>query len=148
MNESEKSKIISLWESGMSLAQIKRMTAVSPREFDLAVKEMKVKGEFPKTHKTCEDKIVEAYHRGERNPYKIAEDYGTTIGNVRYALRKNKLYLGKKTRVWVHCDRTNAIIEDLQDGELSQVEIARKHQVSRQYITNVKRKLEKWGEIK
>jgi Trp operon repressor len=48
----------------------------------------------------------------------------------------------------VHCDRTDAIVEDLQEGKLSQAEIARKYGVSRQYITKMKRKVEKWNDGK
>lgn len=143
MTDTEKAKIISLWESGMTLAQIRQMTAVAPREFDLAVREMKRNGEFPKIRKTCEDKIVEAYHRGERNPYRIAEQYGVQTSYVYSVLNNHGLPLGKKTRNFVHAERTNAIVEDLQDDELSQIEIARKHGVSRQYITKIKHKIEK-----
>lgn len=143
MTESEKSRIISLWESGMTLAQIRQMTPIEPRAFDLAVREMKRNGEFPKIRKTCADKIIEAYHRGERNCHAIADTYGVKVNYVYWVLARNKLRLGKKTRVFVHSERTTAIVEDLKDGELSQVEIAKKHNVSRQHITKIKRKLER-----
>lgn len=146
MSEIDKARIASLWREGMTLAQIRQITAVNPREFDLAVREMKRKGELGAKRKTCADKIIDAYHRGERNPYVIAEQYGVKTRYVYDVLLRNKLHLGKKTRNFVHTERTNAIVEDLNDGELSQVEIARKHGVSRQYITKIKRKLVKWSE--
>ena len=123
MTENEKKQVRALWESGMTLAQIRQMTPIEPRAFDLAVREMK--------------------HRGERNPYAIADTYGVKVNYVYWVLARNKLRLGKKTRVFVHSERTNTIVEDLKDGELSQVEIAKKHNVSRQYITKIKKKLER-----
>ena len=141
MTEREKAKIISMRENGMTFAQIRQMTAVTVREFQLLLKEMKARGELPTTHKTLEDKIMEAYNRGERNPYKIADEYGATPNYVRYVFSINQLRVGKKTQNWVHCERTNAIVEDLQGGELTNAQIARKFGVSRQYITNIKRKL-------
>lgn len=146
MTESEKSSIVSLWESGMTLGQIRQMVAVGRREFADTIREMKRNGEFPNIRKTSGDKIVEAYHRGERNPYEIAEQYGVQPDYVYWVLKTNKLRLGRKTRNFVHTERTNEIVEDLQEGKLSQAEIARKYGVSRQYITKMKRKVEKWNE--
>lgn len=143
MTESEKSRIVSLWESGMTLGQIRQMVAVGRREFADTIREMKRNGEFPTTRKTAEEKVVEAFKRGERNPYAIAEEYGLSVHSVRSFLCWNKCHKGKKTRNWVHCDRTDAIVEDLQEGVLSQAEIARKYGVSRQYITKMKRKMER-----
>ena len=143
MTENEKKQVRALWESGMTLAQIRQMTPIEPRAFDLAVREMKRNGEFPQLRNTCADKIIEAYHRGERNPYAIADTYGVKVNYVYWVLARNKLRLGKKTRVFVHSERTTAIVEDLKDGALSQVEIAKKHGVSRQYITKIKKKLER-----
>lgn len=148
MNEIDKARIISLWEGGMTLGQIRQMTPVPARVFDAVVREMKKNGEFPMERKNAEAKVIDAYHRGERNPYEIAEELGITPNSVRTFFGWNKLRKGKKTRHWVHCERTNDIIKDLQEGELSQVEIARKHQVTKQYITKIKRKLEKWGDAK
>lgn len=146
MTDSEKAKIISLWQSGMTLGQIRQLTPIEPRKFDLAVREMKRNGEFPNDRKNAEQKVVEAFQRGERNPYKIAEDLGITPNSVRAFLGWHKCRKGKKTRNWVHCERTNEIVKDLQEGALSQAEIARKYGVSRQYITKMKRKVEKWNE--
>lgn len=146
MTEIEKSRIVSLWESGMTLGQIRQMVAVGRVEFADTVREMKRNGEFPTTRKTAEEKVVAAFQRGDRNPYAIAEEYGLSVHSVRSFLGWNKCHKGKKTRNWVHCDRTDAIVEDLQEGALSQSEIARKYGVSRQYITKMKRKVEKWNE--
>lgn len=142
MTDTEKAKIISQWESGMTLAQIRQVTAVTPQEFDLAVREMKRNGEFPTRRKPVGDKIIEAYKRGERNPYIIAEQYGVKPRTIYTYLCRRKLSLGKKTKNFVNHDRTEAIIEDLRDGELNQAEIANKHGVSRQYVNKVKKRME------
>lgn len=148
MTDSEKNKVLTLWQSGMTLGQIRQLMAMTSAEFKRAIAEMKRNGEFPKTRKTAEQKVVEAFQRGERNPYAIAEEYGLSVHSVRSFLGWNKCHKGKKTRNWVHCDRTNEIVEDLQEGVLSQAEIARKYGVSRQYITKMKRKVEKWNDGK
>lgn len=146
MTEQDKKKIVALWQSGMSIVQIKDLFPVKFQEYKATIKEMKANGEFPTERKTAEQKVVEAFQRGERNPYKIAEEYGLSVHSVRSFLGWNKCHKGKKTQNWVHCDRTDAIVEDLQDGALSQAEIARKYGVSRQYITKMKRKVEKGNE--
>lgn len=146
LTDFEKSRIISQWLTRMPLAHIRQMTDIEPREFDLAVREMKRNGEFPKSRKNTEAKIVEAYHKGERNAYELAKRFGVKPNTVYKILCVNKLSLGTKSRNFVHCDRTNAIIEDLQDGILSQVEIAKKHNVTKQYINKLKGKLKKWEE--
>lgn len=144
MTDSEKQKIIALWSNGMPMARIRQMVAVPAREFHAIVKEMRANGEFPTEYKTTEQKVVEAFHRGERNPYKIAEEVGVTEQTVRQYLYQNGLRRGKKTRNWFHSERTNAIAEDLKEGALSQVEIARKHQVTKQYVNKIKGKLRLW----
>ena len=146
MTEQDKKKIVALWQSGMTLGQIKNLFPVKILEYKATIREMKANGEFPKERKNAEQKVVEAFQRGERNPYKIAEEYGLSVHSVRSFLGWNKCHKGKKTRNWVHCERTDAIVEDLQEGKLSQAEIARKYGVSRQYITKMKRKVERWGE--
>ena len=55
MTESEKSRIVSLWESGMTLGQIRQMVAVDRREFADTIREMKRNGEFPTTRKTASE---------------------------------------------------------------------------------------------
>jgi transposase len=145
MTEADKAKIISLWENGMTLGQIRQMIAVSPREFDLTVRSMKKGGEFPKIRKTAEEKVVEAFKGGETNPYVLADTYGVKVSSVKLFLHWNGCKRKRPPLNYVHCDRTNAIIEDLREGEISQIEIAKKHGVSRQYVTKIKRKLERAG---
>ena len=146
MTESERNQIINLFNSGMPLTQIGRMIAVPAKEFEREVKEMKLNGELAVKRKSSEEKVVEAFLEGEHNPYVIAERFGIAVNSVKTYIGWHKLHKGKKTRHWVHCDRTNAIISDLNFGEISQAEIAKKHGVSRQYITKIKNKLEK-GQI-
>ena len=143
MTEADKAKIISLWENGMTLGQIRQMIAVPSREFDLTVRTMKRNGEFPKTRKTAEEKVVEAFKGGETNPYVLADTYGVKVSSVKLFLHWNGCKRKRPPLNYVHCDRTNAIIEDLREGEISQIEIAKKHGVSRQYVTKIKRKLER-----
>ena len=143
MTENEKKQIKELWASGMPLSRIRRMVAVTPSEFRKGAAEMRKSGELGVDRKTTVQKVCEAFDNGDRNAKAIAERYGLSETTVRIYLRTNGRHFGKKTRNWVHSDRTLAIVEDLNDGVLSQYAIAKKHGVSRQYLTKIKKKWEK-----
>ena len=141
MTESERRTIIDLFESGMPLVRIKRMMAMTAAEFDNAIAEIKASGGFPRK-KLGRDKVAEAFARGERDIYKIADELGLTWKTV----KRYKVHLGIKTGQrpklnYRHCERTNAINDDLLDGVLSIAEIARKHKVSWQYVKKLQNKL-------
>ena len=146
MNESERKKIADLLESGMSIAQIRQLMAMTSAEFKRAIAEMKRNGELPKK-KTGRDKVIEAFKRGERNPYEIAEMYGLSYESVRAYKRQGGIITGRGKRNYRHCERTNAIYEDLKTNVGTVAEIARKHNVSWTYVKKLKRKLIEDGEI-
>ena len=68
---------------------------------------------------------------------KLAKKYGFRVENVYRCLRQNGI------NVKEHQDKTKQydIIKDLEVGELSQSDIAKKYGVSRQYVFQVKRKM-------
>lgn len=142
MTESERNQIKRLWESGMPLTQIHRMTAMTSAEFKGAVEEMRQNGDFGSVRDNAEKKVVRAFDEGERRVKVIAERLGITEYSVRRYLRDNGRKLGKKTRNFVHSDKTLEIAQALQDGEFTQYKIAQNFGVSRQYVNKVKRKLE------
>ena len=142
MTEIEKKQVLSLWESGMSFRQIRQMISVSAGDFNEGIAEMKRNGDFVGGRKKSLVKVLEAFDNGERNVRALADTYRLKVQTVYFYLNSNGRYLGTKTRNWVHTERTLAIIDDLRDGVLSQIEIAKKHGVSKQYITKIKHKLE------
>lgn len=140
MTEIEKKQVLTLWQSGMPLTQIRKMIAVDEATFNAAVKEMKANGDFFDRKATAE-KIIETYNNGVHNPYELAELYGVTYRYVNLVFHLHKIK--RPYRKWKYSDRTNAIVEDLREGELSHSEIAKKHNVNRQWVYQVAKKLEK-----
>jgi transposase len=143
MTETEKKQIKSLWESGMSFRQICQMISMPVGEFNSVIAEMKRNGEFSNDRKKNLTKVLEAFDNGERDARVIADTYRLKLQTVYFYLNSNGRFFGTKTRNWVHTERTLAIIDDLREGKMSQIEIAKKHGVSKQYITKMKHKLEK-----
>lgn len=144
MTEQDKARIIALWENGMPLVQINQLMPCTVRQFRKTVAEMKANGEFPAERQVGKDKVAEAVKGGEIDPYALAETCGVS---VRTAREYKRIYGGAAPKVrpkfnYRHCDRTNAIMQDLQEGELSLSEIARNHGVSRQAVFIIKKKLE------
>jgi transposase len=146
MTESEKTQIIVLRRNGMSFAQIQQMMSMTPAEFRKGIRELKENGEFP-PKKTGSKKVLEAYENGERNPYKIAETYGLTPLTVQTYKKKNGIVTGRGKRNFKHSQRTNAINKDLKDGIITCSEIAQKHGVSRQFVYQLRKKLEEDEEL-
>ena len=143
MTESEKAKIVALWENGMSLTQIRQLMPYTTRQFKATVAEMKANGEFPKERQVGKDKVAEAVRNGEENPYVLAEMFGIS---VRSAKEYKRIYGGvspkkRPKRNYRHCPRTVAITEDLKDGNLTVAQIARKHGVTWSYVNTIRKRL-------
>lgn len=141
MTEAEKKKIKEMWESGMPLTQIRQATAVDIVTFNATIREMKANGDFDAPRKTTEQKIIEAYQSGIHNPYELADMYGVSYGYVNLVFHRHKVARPKKN--WKHSDRTNAIVEDLKEGVLTQYQIAKKHGVNRQWVYQLAKKMER-----
>ena len=148
MTEIERNQIIGLFKSGMPMSQIGRMMPMSQKEFRTAVAELKANGDLPKVDRTVtKDKIARAIAEGMTSTVELCETFGISEGT----LKTYKCQMGSKTgrpkRNYRHCPRTLAIIEDLEGGEMTTAEIARKHQVKWQSVDKIRRKLEADGEL-
>lgn len=146
MTDSERKKIADYLESGMTIGQIRQLMAMTSAEFTRAIAEMKRNGELPKK-KTGREKVAEAFARGERNPYEIAETYGLTYDTVRTYKAQCGIVTGRGKRNYKHSPRTLAIYEDLKEGKLTTAEISRKHGIKWQSVHKLRRKLEADGEL-
>lgn len=147
MTESDRKKIAELLQGGMPLTQVRQMMAMRYTEFEKEIAEMRENGELPK-RKLGREKVAEAFARGERDIQKIADMYGLTYGTVKYYKTALGIKVGKRPkRNYKHCARTNAIIQDLKDGELTTAEIARKNGVKWQSVHTIKKKLQEDGEL-
>ena len=148
MTESERKQIIELFKSGMPMSQIERMMPMTAREFRKAITELKANGDLPKVDRTVtKDKIAKAIAEGVTSSPELCETYGISYDTLRVYKSRMGLRTGRPKRNYRHCARTNAIIEDLKEGELKIAEIARKHQVKWQSVHKIRRKLEEDNEI-
>lgn len=143
MTESERTQIIELWESGMSLKKIRRMTAMSSGEFRKTIDEMRKNGDFGGVRTSTVSKVVTAFDEGVTNTAELAKMYGLRPSTVQIYLRENGRKAERKKRVWEHTERTLNIVKDIKDGNLTQYAIAKKYGVSLQYISKIRENLTK-----
>lgn len=130
MTESERNQIITLFKSGMPIT------------------ELKANGELPKVDRTVtKDKIAKAIADGMTSTVELCETFGVTEKTLKTYKSQMGIKTGRPKRNYRHCARTNAIIEDLKEGELKICEIARKHGVKSQTVDKVKRKLKEDGKL-
>lgn len=141
MTELEKKQILVMWQGGMPITRIRQLVAIPTKDFRKGIEEMRKNGCFDEPRETTEQKVCQAFDNGERNVREIAECYGLSPRTVRAYLRKHGRKFGRKTRNYVHSPKTEEIISDLLDGELSQSQIAKNHRVSRQYVAKLNKKL-------
>lgn len=141
VTESEKKRIKDLYESGMPLERIQRLVSVGRGAFLSCIKEMRKNGEICQFRQRTEDVVVRLYDEGCRDVNEIARKIGVKPKTAYIYLHRNERFFGKKTHHSYHCDRTVAIVEDIKDGELSITAIAKKHGVSRQYVSKVREKV-------
>ena len=148
MTESERNQIINLFKTGMPITQIGRMLPMTASEFRKAITELKANGELPKVDRTVtKDKIAKAIADGMTNSVELCETFGITEKTLKTYKSQLGIKTGRPKRNYRHCERTNAIIDDLKEGELKICQIARKHGVKSQTVDKVKRKLKEDGEL-
>ena len=94
-----------------------------------------------------EDKIARAIADGMTNSVELCETFGITEKTLKTYKCQMGIKTGRPKRNYRHCARTNAIAEDLKEGELKICQIARKHGVKSQTVDKVKRKLKEDGEL-
>jgi transposase-like protein len=147
MTESERNQIITLFKSGMPIAQIERMMPMRKEEFRKAVAELKADGELSKVDRiSTKEKIAEAIANGTTSTVELCETYGITEGTLKVYKSQLGIKTGRPKRNYRHSPRTLSIIEDLKDGNLKIAEIARKHGVKWQSVHKIRKKLEEDGE--
>lgn len=148
MTESERKKIIDLYESGMAVTQIQRLMAMTEAEFKRAVTELRASGDLPKreTNVTMA-KVAEALASGETNPFKICEDFGISYDNFRKCKSKLGIKSGRPKRNYCYTDKALAVIADLKQGQMRISEIARKNGATWDFVYKWKKRLEADGEL-
>ena len=148
MTESERTQIIGLFKSGMPISQIGRMMPMTEREFRKAITELKASGDLLKVERsTTKDKIAKAIAEGMTSTVELCETFGIAEKTLKTYKSQLGIKTGRPKRNYRHCERTNAISEDLKEGKLTTAEIARKHGIKWQSVHKIRRKLEADGEL-
>lgn len=150
MTEQDKTLIQKLWVSRQPISCIIRMLPYPENEARKMVKALREDGtltdEVRKKDGTAE--IMKLYHSGVTSPYEIAEKSGYALNTVNDVLQRQKL--GRKrpphnyrkrmpTDITTLNAKTQEIVTALKHGEVSSI-IAKKYNVSRQYVSKIKKK--------
>lgn len=145
MTDSEKARVIALWESRASLEQIYRILPYRRYQALKMVAELRADGILkPRTMtKDAISAVGEAWKSGMKDPRDLAEMFGYSVNTVRRYLDKSGVREGKRPPTnYKHSPKTNDIARQLQLGS-SPTEIAKNFGVSRQYVHQIKKRLEK-----
>lgn len=148
MTEADRVQIKSLWDNGLPIEQIVRMLPYTPTEARSIINLLRTEGELPPRHKKRigVKKLGNAYISGITDIDELATMFGytrsTVIEYLKYAGIKRER--PKKYRSTLG-DTARAITEDIMLGEKSLYKIASEHGVSRQYVHQLKRRLEADG---
>lgn len=119
----------------MSLPQLSRIYGYSVTKIYNIVKDVEVESSRIATRTNLA--IVADYNNG-LSIKKISQKYDISLTQVYRALKSESVDISKK--------KTNMIKEDILSGEMTQSEIAKKYNCSRQYINKVKAKIEREGQ--
>lgn len=124
------------YRQGMSVRNIARIYGIGRNKaYEIVQGGCEIKLGRPKVDNDIQGKnIAEDYING-LSIKKIAKKYGLSEWSVYWHLKQNGISVKDSTK-------QSDIINDLKCGELSQAEIARKYNVSRQYVLQIKKKLE------
>ena len=144
MTESDRRTIKRLWEARVSLEQIYQMLPYSRYTALKMVKQLRAEG-FLKPRKkmgATVKAVASAWETETKNPRELAEMFGLSETTVREYLVQSGVRKGvRPRRNQRHCDKTDAISAEIKSGaNLSK--IAKKYRVSRQWVHQIKNKLE------
>lgn len=146
MTEADRVQIKSLWDNGLPIEQIVRMLPYTPTEARSIINLLRTEGELSPRHKKRigVKKLGNAYISGITDIDELATMFGytrsTVIEYLKYAGIKRER--PKKYRTSLG-DTARAITEDIMLGEKSLYKIATEYGVSRQYVHQLKLRLEK-----
>lgn len=147
MTESEKNLVIRLWDSGATIGEIVKLLPYKEYIAKEYIREMKSQGilvgRSGKSQAKTLAKAINLYNSGITNVCEIAELLGMKKRSVETIFRKGNFkrprpkHNYRETNI---CDKSRAILDDIRQGEMSLSEIARKHNVNRQWVWQLKNK--------
>ena len=128
-----------MYNDGIAIRVIERTLPMTIKEAQNLIKQMKINGELqPRRLREKTKNKVKILHEQGKNKYQIAQDLNLNIQTVEKTLRELFPNRGRPKHNYINnrqCNtKTLAIQAELQKGELGYSEIARKYNVSRQYV--------------
>jgi transposase len=153
-----KREIVLLWDSGASVGKICRALPRREGTIKRLVKEMRESGELQDRGSISEitrTKVIALYKSGQTNPYEIAKAFGLAVSTVNGILGNAKLnrgrpkhnYKARRLRELSELGEiTQLVISDLKAG-LKPREIARKRDLSTQWVYEIKKKYIDTGRV-
>ena len=134
-----KETIIKMYNDGIAIRVIERTLPMPIKEAQNLIKQMKINGELPSRSlgEITKNKVKMLHGQG-KNKYQIAQELNLNTQTVEKTLTLLFPHRGRPKHNYINnrqCNsKTLGIQEELQKGELSYSEIARKYGVSRQYV--------------
>ena len=134
-----KETILKMYNDGVSIRVIERTLPTTIKVAQNLIKQMKINGELPPRSlgEITKNKVKILYEQG-KNKYEIAQELNRNIQTIEKVLTLIYPHRGRPKHNYINnrqCNsKTLGIQEELQKGELSYSEIARKYGVSRQYV--------------
>ena len=153
MTEQEIRSIKNQWEIGVSISKIVK-TMPYPRSTAFRkIWELQQEGVLPpRERKRGRELAISAYKSGMKNPYEIAETYGYKVNSVKNWLSNARLCRERPAHNWKKgkqkqfSQRTKEILDCLKGG-MGVNQTARFFGVSKQWVSNVKKRSENNGEL-
>lgn len=146
MNKFIEKEIIRLWDAMLPMEQIYQMLPCKLADAKRYVAKLREDGTLnPRNRKERSMRLVkEAYNSGISNLDELAEMFSFTKGTIRQYLNMQGVH---RDRPKTYCssvgDRSKEIMQHIQEAKLSLPQISKKFCVSRQYIHQLKKRIER-----
>lgn len=150
ITQSDKEYIKKLWDSGVSINDILRLMPYKINDTRKIIKQLCEEGFLEEKRKTkgevTREKVIALYKSGVENPFDISAELGIAMSTV-YQYLKDYRGIVKRTRhnwrpikKYKTTDKTQEILQEICNGQLKDIEIARKYGVTKQWIYQLKKK--------
>lgn len=147
ITEQDKAILIEMWNNRVSVERISQLLPYKANTVRNIIQELLKDGILNRANrvKTLRDRITDMYLSGVTDMDELAEMFETSKNYVSNCLRDNKInhkrktvYKKRKPNERID-ERTQAIIDELKKGK-SQTEIAKKFNVTRQWVFSIKKR--------
>ena len=151
MTETDRLQIKRLWENGEPIEHIVRVLPYGQVTARAMVAELRADGTLPPRNRTqmAIAKVVNAYNSGITDFDELSAMFGFKHGYIRWCLQVAGV---KRPRPKKYSTTINElameIIQEIATGEKTQAQIAAEFGVSRQYVNQLKKRMENGNESK